>query len=299
MVGMLYSTFLPFCLLLRSGLPSPSIPIACVSQPKALVSRERHRVAITIITHWGRIDGQLQRRKEAGRYSGTGRERYGWGIRRVQPTRCNVSQFLYFCKKLYMFQAVFPSIIRSSKLHIQRQVFVRPIPDAVCAVLSFWWWTEKPPETCRASYRNKEIVKLCILLVYSANILATLGPMNVKCMDAGRFMLQFATELCLSDRGGGNRPQLNSSRFYQNERALCDHCVLTPDMQQVFSHNILHHKLSFSRQRNEVFLTRISHTFSLHFASFGGRQAVTNCVSFCIHRVVASLICIGSFNWSL
>jgi len=29
------------------------------------------------------------------------------------------------------------------------------IPDAVCAVLSSWWWTEKPSETCRASYRNK------------------------------------------------------------------------------------------------------------------------------------------------
>ena len=29
---------------------------------------------------------------------------------------------------LYMFQTIFPSIIRSSKLHIQRQVLVRPIP---------------------------------------------------------------------------------------------------------------------------------------------------------------------------
>jgi len=69
----------------------------------------------------------------------------------------------YFCKTLYMFQTVFPSIIRSSKLHIQRQVFVRPIPDAVCTVLS--WWTENPSETRTAPYRNKEIVKHCILLV--------------------------------------------------------------------------------------------------------------------------------------
>ena len=37
-----------------------------------------------------------------------------------------VSQFIYFCKTLYMIQTGFPSIIRSSKLHIQRQVFVRP-----------------------------------------------------------------------------------------------------------------------------------------------------------------------------
>ena len=48
-------------------------------------------------------------------------------IRTAQPIRCNVSQFIYFCKTLYMFQTVFPSIIRSSKLHIQRQVFVRPL----------------------------------------------------------------------------------------------------------------------------------------------------------------------------
>ena len=50
-----------------------------------------------------------------------------YNIRRVQPTRCNVSQFIYFCKTLYMFQTGFPPIIRISKLHIQHQVFVRPL----------------------------------------------------------------------------------------------------------------------------------------------------------------------------
>ena len=50
-----------------------------------------------------------------------------WNIRRVKPTRCKVSQFIYFWRLLCMFQTVFPSIIRSSKLHIRRQVFVRPI----------------------------------------------------------------------------------------------------------------------------------------------------------------------------
>ena len=49
---------------------------------------------------------------------------------KVQPTRCDVSQFIYFYKTLYMFQTVFPSIIKSSKLHIQRQVFVRPLLPA-------------------------------------------------------------------------------------------------------------------------------------------------------------------------
>ena len=53
---------------------------------------------------------------------------YCSGNRRVQPTRYDVSQFMYFCKTLYMFQTGFPSIISSSKLHIQRQVFVRPLP---------------------------------------------------------------------------------------------------------------------------------------------------------------------------
>jgi len=33
---------------------------------------------------------------------------------RVQSTRRNVSQFIYFCKTLYMFETVFLSIIRSS-----------------------------------------------------------------------------------------------------------------------------------------------------------------------------------------
>jgi hypothetical protein len=34
-------------------------------------------------------------------------------------------QFIYFCKTLHTFQTVFPSTIRSSKLHIQCQAFVR------------------------------------------------------------------------------------------------------------------------------------------------------------------------------
>jgi len=54
-------------------------------------------------------------------------DRHNEIICRLQPTRCNVSQFIYFCKTLYMFQKGFPSIIRSSKLNIQRQVFVRPL----------------------------------------------------------------------------------------------------------------------------------------------------------------------------
>jgi len=79
---------------------------------------------------------------------------------------------IYFYKLLYMFQAVPPPIIRSTKLHTASGI-VKPIllpaaivdemelygipsiPDAVFTVLCFWWWAEEPPETCRAFYRNK------------------------------------------------------------------------------------------------------------------------------------------------
>ena len=36
-----------------------------------------------------------------------------------------VSQIIYSCKTLYMFRTVFPSIIRSSKLHIRQQAYVQ------------------------------------------------------------------------------------------------------------------------------------------------------------------------------
>jgi len=42
-------------------------------------------------------------------------------------------KFIYFCKTLYMFQTAFPSIISSSKLHIQRQVSPALLPAASLA----------------------------------------------------------------------------------------------------------------------------------------------------------------------
>jgi len=38
-----------------------------------------------------------------------------------------VSQVIYSCKTLYMFRTVFPSIIRSSKLHIRQQTYVKQL----------------------------------------------------------------------------------------------------------------------------------------------------------------------------
>jgi hypothetical protein len=84
-----------------------------------------------------------------------------------------LSQIIYSCKTLYMFRAVFPPIIRSSKLRIQQRFmsnswfrgWVPPIAAgssscltytvAVYAVLSSYWWAERPPETCREFYKNK------------------------------------------------------------------------------------------------------------------------------------------------
>jgi hypothetical protein len=39
----------------------------------------------------------------------------------------------------------------------QIAVSVWHMPVAVRTVLSSWWWTERPPETCRVSFQNKII----------------------------------------------------------------------------------------------------------------------------------------------
>jgi len=44
----------------------------------------------------------------------------------------NVSNLFYFGMTLYMFRMVFPSIIRSSRLYIQQQAFVKLILLSAC-----------------------------------------------------------------------------------------------------------------------------------------------------------------------
>jgi len=97
----------------------------------------------------------------------------------IKPTRCtNVSNLFYCGTTHYMFRAVFPPIIRSSRLYIQQQAFVRQIllsaskqttvsvwqmPVAVCTVSNSWWWAERPPETCSVSFHNKiNLIHWCI-----------------------------------------------------------------------------------------------------------------------------------------
>ena len=82
-----------------------------------------------------------------------------------------LSLIIYSSKTLYMFWTVFPSNIRSSKLRIQQRYmsnsccylllsgmrwnWLKTYTLAAYAVLSSWWWTERPSETCRAFYKNK------------------------------------------------------------------------------------------------------------------------------------------------
>jgi hypothetical protein len=87
-----------------------------------------------------------------------------------------LSQIIYSCKTLYIFRTVFLSIIRSSKPRIQQRYMSTSCCNlllsgmrwnaagssncltyivALYAVLSPWWWAERPSETCRAFYKNK------------------------------------------------------------------------------------------------------------------------------------------------
>jgi hypothetical protein len=90
-----------------------------------------------------------------------------------------LSQIIYSCKTLYVFLPFRPSSGAQNCIYsngiCQSAVTTccyrgwdgtqfHPIPDssncltytvAVYAVLSSWWWTEKPSETCRAFCKNK------------------------------------------------------------------------------------------------------------------------------------------------
>jgi len=78
------------------------------------------------------------------------------------------SQSIYFYKLLYMFQAVPPPIIRSTKLYIQRQV----LSNQYCCLL---------PETCRAIYRNKWIEKTLYLVGCTLEMFCCVLTYHIKC----------------------------------------------------------------------------------------------------------------------
>jgi len=123
-----------------------------------------------------------------------------------QSTTNKMQRFtIYFCKTLFMFQTVFPPIIRSSKLHIQRQVFDRPIllPAASLARLAagssigltlyvqFWAPDDGRKNHLKHVERLTEINKLwnfAFCWLYSANILAIHGPVNVEQGCSGSYI---------------------------------------------------------------------------------------------------------------
>jgi hypothetical protein len=93
----------------------------------------------------------------------------------IYPTRCNVTQFIYIWKLLYMFRVVLPPTIRSAYTCIYSICYLSHrycyLPLSVGTGLSVlwvayarccryrcmrsWWWVEVPPETCRLVSRYK------------------------------------------------------------------------------------------------------------------------------------------------
>ena len=106
----------------------------------------------------------------------------------LKPSRCTI--FRVYWILFYMFRAVFAPIIRSSRLYIQRHIYVVQVSwlhasgremelssfscplecsqqtcmtltwRCVCTVSNSWWWTKRPSETCGVIFNKLE--KLCI-----------------------------------------------------------------------------------------------------------------------------------------
>ena len=72
-----------------------------------------------------------------------------------------LSQIIYSCKTLYMFRTVCCYLLAAGSSSCLIYIV------AVYAVLSPWWWTERPSETCRWFYKNKcEITGASCLLYF-------------------------------------------------------------------------------------------------------------------------------------
>jgi len=91
-----------------------------------------------------------------------------YNICRVQPTRCNFSQFIYFCRTLYMFQMAFPSICQTNTWRCMCIFELLMMDGKNCL---------------KHAQRLTEINKLWNVAscwLYSVNILTIHGPINVK-----------------------------------------------------------------------------------------------------------------------
>jgi len=91
----------------------------------------------------------------------------------IYPTRCNVTQFIYIWKLLYMFRVVPPPIIRSAYNCIYSIWYSNSstiaagssngVTNTRCCRYSYmrsWWWVEVPLETCIAVSRQNKLCKV-------------------------------------------------------------------------------------------------------------------------------------------
>jgi len=94
----------------------------------------------------------------------------------VKPTRCtNVSNLFYFIlewQSTCFGQSFHPSSgvqdCTYSNRHLSNRYccLLASLPVAVCTVLNYWWWMERPSKTHRVSFQNKiNLIHWWILLV--------------------------------------------------------------------------------------------------------------------------------------
>ena len=94
----------------------------------------------------------------------------------IKPTRCTNFWKFYSGRKLYIFQTVPLSIIRSfhcthsngichtGLLTACSQAVSKPVRTAVCTVENSWWGTEELSKTSRDSFQDKYFEKLVHLV---------------------------------------------------------------------------------------------------------------------------------------
>ena len=82
---------------------------------------------------------------------------------KLQPTRCNISGFIYFyrrstCFRRFLHPSSWARNCTYSFRYCQPILLLAAVVDEMvltyqfwCTVPSSWWWAEEPAETCRAS----------------------------------------------------------------------------------------------------------------------------------------------------
>jgi len=100
----------------------------------------------------------------------------------ILPSYTSISNLNFYSKTNQMHQCIKFILFWNNTLHVSDGLSIhhqqlqdstyskRHLPLAVCTVLNSWWWTERPPETCRVSFQNKiYLIHWCIYLVLLLN----------------------------------------------------------------------------------------------------------------------------------